>query len=348
MSADSTAAPPGWWARLGPRNAGAVYAWVIVAIVFGVLNPSVFLTAGTVKQVLNQYSISALAGLALVLPLSAGLFDLSVGANAALAGIMSAWTLAHVSTNPVLAVAVGMVVAVVAGLVNCLVVLVLEVDSFIGTLATSSIYTALVIAISGDEPISKNVGGAFVRYLALDNLAGVTVPVFYMLAVMVVLGFFLEQTVFGRQTQAIGFDKEVARLGGVRVSGVQAVSLVASAALAGLAGIAETASLGAGSPSTAADFLLPAFTAAFLGATQFRHGRFNPWGTVVATLLIGTADVGLLIAGGPAWSQNVFEGAVLILAISVTSARGIGPLKFLRERLRRQRAGTSAPAAAAG
>jgi len=322
-----------WGRRLSPRNIGAIYAWVIVVVVFGALNPSTFLSIATGKQVLNQYSISALVGLALVLPLSAGLFDLSVGATAALAGIGSAWTLAHVTTNPAIAVAVGLAVAVVAGLINCLVVLVLEVDSFIGTLATSSIYTAIVIAVSNDEPISQNVNGSFSRDVALRNVHGITFPVFYMIIVMLVLAYFLEKTVFGRQTQAIGFDREVARLGGVRVKAVQAIGLVTCAVLAGAAGVAETANLGAGSPSIASDYLLPAFTAAFLGATQFRRGRFNPWGTVVAILLLGTTDIGLLIAGGPAWSQDVFQGVVLIVAIAVTASHGIGPVKYLQRHL---------------
>lgn len=321
----------------GPRNAGAIYAWVAVIIVFGILSPQQFLNLATVKEVLNQYSIAAVTGLALVLPLATGLFDLSVGATAGLAGIASAWVLANVTTNIAVAVLVGVGVALLAGAVNCFVVLVLGVDSFIGTLATSSIYTAIVVAISGDEPISKNVNGAFGSDIALRNWGGFTFPVFYMIIIMLILAYVLEATVAGRYMYAIGFDREVARLGGVKVRSVQATGLITCALLAGLAGIAETASLGAGSPSVGSDFLLPSFTAAFLGATQFRRGRFNPWGTVVATLLVGTADVGLLIAGYPAWTQDVFDGVVLIVAVTVTTANGLLPLAYFR-RLARRRA----------
>jgi ribose transport system permease protein len=333
---------PSWLRHLGPQNLGAIYAWILLIIVFGLISPDNFLTTTTVKQVLNQYSITALAGLALVLPLSAGLFDLSIGSTAALAGIGSAWWLAHVSVSPALAVLFGIAIALGCGLINAFVVVGLGVDSFIGTLATSSIYTAATVAISGDEPISQNVNGAFSSDIALKNIGGITLPVIYMFVAMLILAYVLEKTVFGRRTYAVGFDLETARLGGVRVKAIQVVTLTACAAIAGIAGIVETATIGAGDPSISSYYLLPAFTAAFLGATQFRHGRFNPWGAVVATLLIGTGDVGLLVVGAAAWTQDVFQGAVLIIAVAITSARGFGPLSGVMRRIRRKGA-TPAP-----
>jgi ribose transport system permease protein len=67
-------------------------------------------------------------------------------------------------------------------------------------------------------------------------------------------------------------------------------------------------------------YLLPAFAAAFLGATQFRHGRFNVWGAVVAVMLLGTGRVGLSLSGAPTWAYDVFLGIVLITAMAITRA----------------------------
>jgi ribose transport system permease protein len=245
---------------------------------------------------------------------------------------MAAWCLANVSTSPALAVLFGLAAALVIGLINAAVVLGMGVDSFIGTLATSSIYTAIAVAVSGEEPISKNVNGAFSSDIALKNLGGVTIPVLYMIVIVLLIAYALERTVFGRHSYAIGFDQEVARLGGVRVRTTQAMCLVACSLIAGVAGISETAVLGAGSPESGPNYLLPGFAAAFLGATQFRHGRFNPWGAVVAVLLLGTGDVGLLTVGAPSWSPDVFEGVMLIAAVALTSAQGFGPLPRLRRR----------------
>lgn len=335
------------WARLfGPRNIGAIYVLAVLIVVFSIMSPSVFANVATAKLVLNEYSVTGLVGLALLFPLATSLFDLSVGSVAGLSGIVSAWMLANVSANPLIAVGAGLAVAAVVGIVNIGVVLGLGIDSFIGTLATSSIVTAIATAISGDNTIAKNVNGTFQHDVALVNLGGITLPVFIALAVAVVLFVVLEKTGFGRRGYAIGFDSEVARLGGVKVAAVRAAGLMMSSLIAGLAGILATAQIGAGNPATGPNYLIPAFAVAFLGATQFRGGRFNTWGAIVAVLLLGTGDVGLLTVGGPSWSPKVFEGAVLIAAVGLTASRGIGPIRMTRLRNRLQMATGRARAAA--
>jgi ribose transport system permease protein len=322
-----------WPSRLHPRNIGAIYAWIGIIVIFWVLKPAYFPRLSTVDEVLNQNSVTGLIALAIVLPLAAGVFDLSVGITAGMAGMVTAWILANVTTDPVIAIVAGLAVALVAGAINSFVVVVLGIDSFIGTLATSSIYTAITISISADQPISKNVDGTFSTNIALRNIHGITVPVIYMLIVMLIVAFILEGTVFGRQVYAIGFEREVARLSGVKVASSQATSLMFCALIAGVAGIAEAGVLGAGSPDVGNSFLIPAYAAAFLGATQFRHGRFNPWGTVAAVLLLGTGDVGLLLSSAPNWTQDVFQGAVLIVAVGMTSHRS-GSLGAVLDRIR--------------
>lgn len=308
---------------LAPSNIGAVYTWIVLIIIFALISPENFFNVGTARLILSQYAVTGLIAFALLLPLTAGLYDLSVGSAAGLAGISSAWVLANVSPDPSLAVAAGLGVALLIGAANCLVVLVLGVDSFIGTLATGSVFLALTVAISGGQIIGKNVNGPFQHYVALVKIGGVDLPVFYMLGALLILAYLLERTAFGRRSYAIGFDLEVARLGGVRVIFIRSVGLLVSASLAGLAGITATARVGAGSPDIGPSYLLPAFAAVFLGATQFRGGRFNPWGTIVAVLLLGTGNVGLLVVGAPVWSPQVFTGVLLIAAVALTSAKGI-------------------------
>ncbi len=330
-----------WLRRLSPRMIGAIYVLVALVVIFSFMKPSEFFAVGTAQLIVNQYATTGLVGLALLLPLASGLYDLSVGSVAGLSGIAAAWMLANVTTNPIVAVLVGLAVAVAVGLVNALVVLVLNIDSFIGTLATGSIVAAIATAVSGDTTIAHNVNGAFQQDVALTSLGGITLPAFITLGVAILLFVLLERTAFGRRSYAIGFDTEVARLGGVRVKGVRTVSLVISAVLAGLAGVLATAVIGAGDPATGPSFLLPAFAVAFLGATQFRAGRFNAWGTVVAVLLLGTGNVGLLIVGGPSWSPDIFDGAMLIAAVGLTSVRGVGG--FSLDKLLRRRSPQSSP-----
>lgn len=311
---------------LSVRQIGAIYVLVVLCIIFTILNRSEFFSLGTGKLILNQYAPTGIIGLALILPLATGLYDLSIGAVAGLSGMASAWILANVSANPGWAVLVGIAVALLLGLINASVVIGMKIDSFIGTLATGSIYTAIATALAGDNVIAKHVGGAFETDIALKNIAGITEPVFILLIVAIAIYFVLERSPYGRRTYAVGMDREVARLAGVPTRRLSTINLLVSAVLAGVAGIVATAIIGAGSPSTGPSYLLPAYAIAFLGATQFRRGRFNAWGTVVAVLLLGTGNIGLLIVGGPSWSPDVFDGAMLIAAVGLTSLSGIGPL----------------------
>jgi ribose transport system permease protein len=308
---------------LSPRVIGAIYVWIALVVVFGLIDPSTMLTWATVKQVLNQYAVTGLVALALVMPLAAGVYDLSVGSVAGLSGIATAYTLAHISTNTVVALAAGIAMALACGLVNAIAVQVLRVDSFIGTLATGSIFGALAIAISGEQPISKNVGGSFSQAVALDNIAGVTRPVIYLAIAGLVLWYVLQRHAVGRYVTSLGFDREVARLAGVPIGRLVVISLLVSAVLAGIGGIAATATVGAGSSTIGPSYLLPGFAAAFLGATQFQPGRFNVGGTIVAVFLIGTGDVGLLLVGAPAWAPDIFDGVILIAAVSIASLSGL-------------------------
>jgi ribose transport system permease protein len=304
-------------ARLSFRNVGAVYVWIALIVIFTIWKPSLFPTTRTAKSTLNEYAITGLAALSVVMPLAAGIFDLSIGSTIGFAGVFAGWSLNSLRLPPAGAIALTLCAGLAIGLFNSLVVVRMRIDSFIGTLATGSIIAALTLWVSGDQIITGKLSGSFMKF-AGSSLAGIQLPVLYMLVAMLVLGYVLEQTVFGRHIYAAGYGPDVARLIGVRVARLRTISLVCSGLLGSFAGIALAAQLGSADPTVGPEYLIPAFSAAFVGATQFRHGRFNPWGTVVAVLMIGTGSVGLLLAGTQPWMPQVFQGAVLIVAVGVT------------------------------
>jgi ribose transport system permease protein len=300
------------------RNIGAVYVWVLIIVVFAIWKPGLFFHTQTAKTILNQYSITALAALSIVVPLSAGIFDLSIGSTMGLAGIFAGWLFTHTSINAGVIFVIVMVFSLLIGLFNSLVVVFLRIDSFIGTLATGAILAAVTLAISGDQTFTARINQGF-AHTASAGVGGVQIPVLYVALIMLAIGYFLEQTPSGRFSYATGYNPEAARLVGVRIDRLRMLSLLISSSVAGFAGLILTARIQAADPSNGPDYLIPAFSAAFLGATQFRHGRFNPWGTIVAVFMIGTGSVGLLLAEpSKTWAPQVFQGAVLIAAVGVT------------------------------
>jgi len=145
----------------------------------------------------------------------------------------------------------------------------------------------------------------------------ITLPVFITLGIAVALWLFLEHTESGRYVYATGFGSEASRLAGVRTGTIRFASLMLSATIAGLAGVLVTGSVGVGSPTIGPPYLLPAFAAAFLGATQLKPGRFTSWGTLLAVVLLGTVSVGLSLASIAAWLPYFFDGAALIAAVGL-------------------------------
>jgi ribose transport system permease protein len=320
--ADAAAEPPPrrrrhvpWWS---PRTIGAVYIWLAIIVLFSVIEPDKFFTLQTVKDVLNQNATTGLAALILVVPLASGALDLSIGALMGMGGILVALLLGAGVPVP-LAVVLTVVMSAGLGLVNSLVVVGMRVNALIGTLAMGSVYSAVMIALSGDKILTDGMQGSFTK-IAQGNVSGFTLPVVYLAILTVVLSVVLEHAPLGRKVYATGYNEATARLVGVPVNVIKVGSMMTAAAVAGFAGVVTASRVQAAQPTNGLDLLMPAVSAAFLGATQIRRGRFNPIGTVIAVLMLGTGDMGLILSGAPQWSPQVFNGVVLIAAVGATVA----------------------------
>ena len=280
-------------ARLSFRNIGAVYVWIVLILIFTIWKPSLFPTAQTAKSILNQYAITGLAALSVVMPLAAGIFDLSIGSTIGFAGVFVGWSLNTLKLPAPAAILLTLVAGLTIGLFNSLVVVRMRIDSFIGTLATGSLVQAFISFVTGDNTInSVKLAGAFTT-MSQGTFGGVIYPVYYALALAILLWLFMEYTATGRRLYATGFNPDAARLANIKVNKLRFCSLLTSAAISGFAGVMLASSLSSGDPSAGTSYLLPAFATLFVGATVFKQGRFNAWGTLVAVLMLGTGTVGL-------------------------------------------------------
>ena len=320
-----------WRRSLAFSNIGAVYVWLLIILIFGIWVPNTFLTHTTFNQILNNNAVTGLMALCVVIPLAARVFDLSIAFTMTLSGVTVAHFVAHTGVGVVPAVALALGAALAIGLINGVVVVGLGVDSFIGTLATGSLIKAFITMVTNDQSITgvKLLQTPF-SSIAQTDIAGLTLPVLYLLLIAGAIWFVLEHTATGRRLYATGFNPDAARLQNVTTDRLRFLSLVTSALLAGVAGIVFTSAIGSGSPTAGDPYLLAAYAAAFLGATQLRGGRFNAWGTVIAVLLLGTGTTGLALASTPQWSTSVFTGLVLIVALAVTSGRVRVPRRLRR------------------
>lgn len=304
------------------RNASALYVFVAIFVLFALWIPDTFLVATTWKTLLDNDAVTALAAVALVIPLAAGSFDLAIGAEIGFGGILVAWLLSSVHIPLVPAIGLTLVGGALVGVVSGLLIVRARIDSFIATLGVSSILLALVTWLSGGQQI-LGLSTTF-QNLGTDQLFGVTLPVYIMLVVAIIVWYVLERTPAGRRIYATGGGQPAARLAGVNTSLVVVLTLAAGAAIAAGGGLLVSATLATGDPTSGPGYLLPVFSAAFLGSTQFRGGRFNVWGTVVAVYVLATGVKGLELAGAPVWIPDLFNGVALLIAVGMAKYQG-GP-----------------------
>jgi ribose transport system permease protein len=255
--------------------------------------------------------------LALIVPLTAGDYDLSAGANVTLSamiiGVLNVnlgWPIGGVL---ILALLSGAAV----GAINAFFIVFFRIPSLVVTLATASVVTGIVQWISNSSTIG-GIAPALVDAISGGHLFGVAYAFYYVLLIALVLWYVLEYTPLGRRLLFVGRGREVARLVGISVGGVRAGCLIVSGLLAALSGIVYAGILGAADPVSGLNFLLPAFAAAFLGATSIVPGRFNPWGAIIAVYFLSSGITGLAMLGIPLWVTNVFNGAALLLAVTLS------------------------------
>jgi ribose transport system permease protein len=277
------------------------------------------LTASTLHSVAAQQAVTGMIGLAVLIPLAAGLYDLSVGATANVSGILTIVLMNNHHWAWVPATVAGIAVAVLIGLINSFIVVKLGVNSFIATLGMGSILAAVEVIISANSQPIPPTSTAWNNFTQTTVL-GFQIVVLYLIILAIVLWWLTAHTPVGRYLYAIGGNTEAARLSGVRIERYTMFALVTSATIAGLAGVIFS-SLNGPSLDFGSTLLLPAFAAAFLGSTQLVPGRFNVWGTLLAIYVLATGVQGLQLVSGASWLSEMFNGVALIIAVALSIQR---------------------------
>ena len=308
--------------RLLPRSFAVdrfsgLYVAMLLVVVFSVWNPDTFATADNARTIASSMAITGILTLGLIVALLSGMFDVSVAANMTFAIMLVGWLQSSHGMNALLAVILTLAAGAAVGASNAFVITKLRVEPVVATLGMSSVLAALAYWISDGKTIIDGISTNFEKF-GSGKLLTIPVPVFYLAGVALVLWFLLEHTPTGRYMYASGANAQATRLAGVNVLRLSWLALIITGVLASFAGIVLTMQLGASSFGAGASYLLPAFAAAFLGATQVRPGRFNVAGTLVALYLLAIGVKGLQLEYPDLpWIKDLFEGLALIFAVAI-------------------------------
>jgi ribose transport system permease protein len=309
---------PGRLALVILSRYGTLIGLGLMLILFTVRAPAVFPTGQNFINILAQGSLTAIIAAGLTMALVVGEFDLSVGYLASFSGLLVVGFMALQGLPLFVAIPLMLVIGGAIGAVNGVLVTKVRINAVIATLGVGTILIGLGFAYS-PFPIVTNIPPEF-SILSLGRvIPGIPNSVPIMVIVLAILWVILNKTDLGQKMQAVGGNKEAARLSGIRVDRVKIFAFTTAGVCAALTGVMLSSLLGSGTSSAGNGYLLNAFAAVFLGSATLRDGEFHILGTLVGVLVISVGFNGLSIFGAPSWAQQVFSGGILIIAVGLST-----------------------------
>lgn len=294
-----------------------ILAWIALVVVFGILRPDTFLTVGNMGTIFGSDAVLVVLTLGLLLPLRAGDYDLSVAGTLTLSAMMVGILNGEHHLNIWLVGLAALAMGLAVGAFNGLFVLTFGINPFIVTLGMGTLLAGIVLLISNDQTFA-GISPGLVNHVVGDRFLDIPLEFYYGLILCIVVWYLIDLTSFGRKLLFVGTSRNVARLSGIAVGRSRLTALMGAGLLAALAGILYAGTSGSADPTSGTTQLLPAFAAAFLGATAIVPGRFNAWGSIIAVYFLATGVNGLAIMGLGSWVQDVFYGGALIVAVALS------------------------------
>lgn len=299
--------------RIPYRQHMVYVAMGVLVVVFSQLSPY-FLTRQNFGVIILETSATAIVACAATYVLIAGDIDFSVGAMYAFGGTFAAYAMQHYTWGWGLAAVAALGIGVALGLLNGLLAVKVGIPSFLVTLGTMGIVRGIDLTLTYTSPVPIY-NSAFNSFFG-GHLLGIRVPIVWAVCIAVVMAVVLARTVTGRHLYAVGGNREVARLAGIRVDRIRVGNFVLSGFLASLTGLIVAGRIGTGMPTGGTGMELDVITAAVLGGTNLFGGRGTIVGTIMGALLITVIGNGLVLTGVNPNTQQSIKGAILIVSVA--------------------------------
>jgi ribose transport system permease protein len=325
--APSAPAKPSTAVRLlkeGLSRYSLVLVWILMAVIFSMMLPGVFGTGDVAKAIFGSQTPLVFLGLALVITLSVGEFDLSFAAIFGWSATLVPALVVLYGWSMPMAVLAALVSGLAWGAINAILVVLVGINSVIVTLGVSSVaggaayYVSQSTTVSGIDPELSTI--------ALGEFLGLPYIFWYGVIIVAIAAYVMSATPLGRAMVFVGSNREVARLAGIDVTLFRFLAYLVSALLCTVAGIIVTIGLGGYDPAVSATYFLPTFACVFLGTVAVVPGRFNPIGMFIAVYFLITGVIGFQLLGYSGWVTDVFYGLALIVAVTISF--------FVQKRLR--------------
>ena len=290
--------------------------WVTLALfIFLAATTQGFLTTQNLTNILAQQATVLIVAVPFTLLMIAGSFDISLSAVYVAAPIVGIQL--QIATGSIwLAVFGGIAFGIVCGVVNAIVVVRFNINSFIATLATSFIIFGVGYLVSGQSIVVPT--DPDFRGLAMTRIFGITSATWFALIVVAIFWVLLARTRYGRYVYATGASPEAARLSGVRAGWIVASTFLLAGGAAGFAGVLLNASRSVSAQaSDDFTFVFGVIAAVVVGGTSIAGGSGAVWRTVVGVVFIALLNNGFNLNQVDPIIQRIILGCVILLAVGI-------------------------------
>ncbi|MEQ1768618.1 MAG: ABC transporter permease [Devosia sp.] len=315
---------------------------IIVAAFFQSQN-SAFLTQGNLLDLVRAASTLGIVAMGVTLVVIAGELDLSVGSTYALAPTVVAVLWMEQGWPLSIALPAGLICVILAGVLNGVLTVYAKIPSFVVTLGTFTLIAGIGLLIgrgqyftpaSSFRPVSPAELDFFVHFGGA-SVAGVPAQIVWLVAVSLVVFVLLHLSLFGFRLRAVGGNETAARLSRLPVARYRIIVFSLSAGLAGLAGIIDFSFLQATQPASGSGLTFPVFAAVIIGGASLAGGSGTVIGTLTGALLLQTLANGLSLIGAGSGVQQIFTGAITVIAVGIDRWSDIS--SAVRSAVRRRR-----------
>jgi ribose transport system permease protein len=293
--------------------------FVVIFVVFAVtLYDKGFLETTNLLNIVRQTAVIAVMAVAMTFVLSAGEIDLSIGAVAGLASVVTAMAIDMGDLAG--GVAGGLAVGLSVGVINGVITTRVGIPSFLTTLAMMGIARGVAMWVSDTRSIPI-VNKVFPYIFGGGDIGPLPTLLIWMVVIGAVGQIVLRRTTFGRKVLATGGNEVAARFSGIDTRAIKFRVLVISSLAAALAGMLYAGRLHSGRFQFGEGDELSVIAAAVLGGTSLFGGKGTVIGSIVGALMIGLINNGLILMGLEFSQQLIARGVIIILAVAISQNR---------------------------
>ena len=291
--------------------------FLVVLSLFAIFIGGSFFSLNNILNIIRQTAVVSMIAVTMTFVIAIGEIDLSVGSTIGLSGLMAALVLQSTDNIP-LAILAALAVGLVVGLINGLLIVALNLPSFLVTLGMQMVLVGTSMWITnttaipiGNTTFTFTFGGGSIGKLPLLLL--------WVLITGAVGYIVLNRTPYGKKVLAVGGNATSARYSGINVKKIVVYVFVYSSLMAALGGMLYAGRMSSGRYTFGDGLELDAIASVILGGTSMAGGNGSILGAIIGSLLIGTINNGLMFFGLSTAQQTVAKGAIIILSVALSA-----------------------------